>query len=706
MTENVLKKLDEHIQCSICLDTYKNPKVLQCHHVYCRSCLLKILIGRLGIPLTYLECPNCRVRTHLPSGDVDELQSAFHMSGVLDIRNEIGKVEDFTSLKLLTTSLEEPASDFAKPSVCFCSDHGQEEVKLYCDFCAVTICFLCAINGGKHHRHQYSILSEAYMKYEKDIEASVTSLDDGVKGIAKLLDEIDAGSISIREREEALKKDIGDKFRELHDILNMRQTGLVGNMQGMTHRKLKVLSTNRDELETLQTKALRCQSVARVNLTSKNEAAVLKMKTEIAEQVEEVSSTLLLPHGLTFDMKTAGLVFKSSPELSEVCQKFGEFITSGSPNPLSCYITGSCDVAEVGEKALIWLHIVDSSGEPCSEDAPCSCTCDVMTKELEVCATSSYPGNVERVGISEYELSYIPTNCGSYEINVKVNGGHIKGSPFPILVTENRSKMGVPALKDVNGLGIAICPGSQEVVVTNICVSIYDCNGEHVFSFGKPGFRQGDLNKPYGLAIDDNGDIVVADHFNGRVQKFTMKGEFIASAGSTRIGLLKFDHPYDIAFNPNNKKLYVIDNTCVQILKPDLSYTRCFGRPGQRKGEFSTPHGIACDNFGNVYVADSGNHRIQVFTSGGKFLKLFGKHGSREGELGFPVALAIGNTGVLYVSENENHRVSVFTISGKFLSFLKNKTDSTVCRFVSPHGIAIDCNGVSYICDDKCIVKV
>jgi DNA-binding beta-propeller fold protein YncE len=92
------------------------------------------------------------------------------------------------------------------------------------------------------------------------------------------------------------------------------------------------------------------------------------------------------------------------------------------------------------------------------------------------------------------------------------------------------------------------------------------------------------------------------------------------------------------------------------------------GERSGKNGKFSFPWGVACDSTGNVYVADSGNNRIQVFTADMKFQRKFGCRGEGNGELDWPVGVAVDSRGMVFVSEDQNCRVSVFTTHGQFVA--------------------------------------
>lgn len=93
------------------------------------------------------------------------------------------------------------------------------------------------------------------------------------------------------------------------------------------------------------------------------------------------------------------------------------------------------------------------------------------------------------------------------------------------------------------------------------------------------------------------------------------------------------------------------------------------------------------------YVADSRNHRVQVFTAEGKFLRTFGSYGAGRGELNKPRNVAVDSSGFVYVSESENHRVSVFNSEGRFVSSFGQKGRGPG-QFYCPHGLAVDDSGV------------
>ena len=140
-----------------------------------------------------------------------------------------------------------------------------------------------------------------------------------------------------------------------------------------------------------------------------------------------------------------------------------------------------------------------------------------------------------------------------------------------------------------------------------------------------------------------------------------------------------------------------LGNYCVQVLNSNLTFSSTFGKNGSGKGQFNSPCGIACDSTGKVYVVDRCNNCIQVFTAEGKFLMMFGRRGNGRGELYWPVGVAIDASCTAYVSDRGCSRVSVFTSGGHFVT-------SFAEGLGPPGGLAVDDNGVVYVCYTNSVV--
>ena len=627
MAEEVIKKLEDQLNCAICLETYTDPKELQCFHVYCRQCLVKLVVrdqqGKLS-----LTCPTCRQATPIPANGVAGLQSAFHINRMLEIRDTFKEAKDPVA------NLENTEGDTTHPipprkDSSICSEHA-EELKLFCDTCGVSICYQCAIKGGKHHDHDYEPIRKAFEKCKKELTRSLEPMEGKLAAVNKALVELDKHCGEISDQREAIEENIHDSIRRLIETLEVRKTKLIDELHRKTQEKLKSLAVQRDQMEAIQVQLSSCLEFVWERVKTAHQGEVLKMKTNLVKQVKDLT-TAFQPDVLKPDPE-ANMIFSASPDATVMYQNYGQVCIQDSPSPSRCHAKGKgLEDAVVGEKSTAVMFAVNHEERPYNK--PLKSLQSELVSEI---TGATARGSVEKKELNLYEISYQPILKGRHQLHIKVDEQHIRGSPFTLAVKSPVEMIGAPILTIggvVTPLGVTVNQRG-EVVVTEEkghCVSIFSPSGEKLQSFGTHSTDQGQFKCPCGVAVDGDGNILVVDTNNNHIQKFTVDGQFLTAVGTRGDRPLQFYNPCGIAFNTSNNKVYVLDtsNNRVQVLNSDLIFSSTFGRQGSGKGQFSYPWAISCDSTGNVYVADSGNNRIQVFRAKGQFLRTFGRRGQR-----------------------------------------------------------------------------
>jgi sugar lactone lactonase YvrE len=227
--------------------------------------------------------------------------------------------------------------------------------------------------------------------------------------------------------------------------------------------------------------------------------------------------------------------------------------------------------------------------------------------------------------------------------------------------------------------------------------------------------RPFELNQPYGIAVDSEGKLYIADQKVGAIFIFSTDETknvdlikngvqahfvriiglamddndrlFVSDPGLRHILVFNKDHkaedvitdamaePGGIAIDTRNRFLYVADTELDQVLVYDadtLKLLRKIGTAGQKHtlttpGDFSKPAGVAVDAEGNLYVADTWNNRVEIFDADGQFIRTFGKSGDGPGYFSRPKGVAIDSDGHIWVADGMQDRVQVFNKDGQLL---------------------------------------
>ncbi len=240
----------------------------------------------------------------------------------------------------------------------------------------------------------------------------------------------------------------------------------------------------------------------------------------------------------------------------------------------------------------------------------------------------------------------------------------------------------------------------------------FTSGGEWVAHWGSYGTGEGQFGYytpyPYGIAVDSEDFIYVADAGNSRIQKFTSEGQFLARWTGFGTGNESFSSygPQGITMDSQGF-LYITDGgtCCIRKFTAQGQTMEKWGTCGTGPGQFRDPQGIAADSEGFLYVLDRENYRVQKFRTDGQFVTQWGKRGSADGEFNIPAdtaypGIAVDNRGFVYVSDRENFRVQKFTSDGQFVSKIPCYDPDDGITY-KPYGIAADSNGFLYAGDRK-----
>jgi DNA-binding beta-propeller fold protein YncE len=195
-------------------------------------------------------------------------------------------------------------------------------------------------------------------------------------------------------------------------------------------------------------------------------------------------------------------------------------------------------------------------------------------------------------------------------------------------------------------------------------------------------FSRAGLTWPAGLAVAADGNVYCSDEHECSISVFDPEATFPFPEGKPGEEALstwgvkgaapgQLSGPSGIVFDSRDN-LYVVDsrNDRVQLFTRDGQLLDGWGRSGTREGEFARPWGITIDTQGDVYVADWGNNRVQKFSPEGRYLMSFGGAQRGAGSLDHPAGVAVDSDGDVYVTDWGNGRVQIYEADGEVLATL------------------------------------
>jgi sugar lactone lactonase YvrE len=223
-------------------------------------------------------------------------------------------------------------------------------------------------------------------------------------------------------------------------------------------------------------------------------------------------------------------------------------------------------------------------------------------------------------------------------------------------------------------------------------VTVYDTDGNYLFSIGTGGSGIGQFSQARGVDFDSLGNIYIADSNNSRIQVYDNTGEYITTWGTPGTGEGEIMFIDGVAIDSNDN-IYLADSGNYKVMK----FTTAGVYLQTLASSFNWPRGLAVDAADNLYVTEMHGHQIQVFDDIGNQLSVFGSMGGGINQFNEPSGIAISPTnGKIAITDALNNRVQILAPGVRIENLipsadvLRNSDQLSLTSFVDPATPGID----------------
>ena len=694
-----MEKPFPHMTCGVCSKPYNDPRILSCLHSFCLQCLHHE-IEKSGSQQMF-QCPICEQNTSIPVGGASVLPQNLHLGFEVEVAGYMSKMvsnsevccdecvdgrnglavvfccmcrqflckhcrdHHSSSRKLSKHKIvgldQEGARQLhttMKPRDHYCSQRNHEDNKLnfYCETCSLLVCPHCTTLS--HKSHSVNEISTVAKTHQMEMTGA---LEDAKEVVTKLTGAIDENKRMI-EQVEISKRNaflaINQAFEILQQTLEERKKTLLSELEAISLSKTTALTLQKEQFEKMVGDIGHYTDMASQILQTHTDHEIVALggliPTELQATLKRVQTISLTPNqhsNISVSVETDDLVRQLS--------KLGE-IVAFIPSPSSSTWT-STSAAKVGTRYHVKVQCKTSKGEEYPHGGV-EVKGEMRSKTHNGAVVY---GEVEDHRDGTYTITLTPQTAGPHQLLITMDGQHVQNSPNDLDVRPKRDYHTLCNAQQVIQCNRPYCVaihdnGDIYVGSYDHCIYVFDQTGQLKNTIGSSGSGDGQFSYPSGISI--KGDVLyVADGGNNRVQKLTSSGKFLHKFGQ----------------HDSNNKLIVSDysNYRIQIFNENGGWLLTIDGNGSGNHSFQSPWGLDLDPQGNIHVAAHGSDTIKVFSKEGVYVRMYGDPNGPRG-------LAIDGEGYSLVSEYSGHCLSIYDPEG-------NKIH-TVGNLKNPWGTALD----------------
>ena len=273
MASTPLKDLKDQLNCTICFEQYKDPKILPCHHSFCKECLEKTLQKTGRRRTTILNCPICRKSVQLTDRGVQALPSSFFIDYLLELHQ---KMENF--------SINPVNSDNAWP----CPEHNKP-LELYCNNCDTVICQHCVTR--EHRGHVCDLAIEAFDKCMSPVHELLATLHSKIERVGLVSQALDKVESDVTAQYKTVKQQVNEVADELIMKIHMSRRNILSEVEACEQEKYTAINVEREKAREMRRKLKASEQSVKKVLNEGSKQKIMVSKNDMVRELELANDT-------------------------------------------------------------------------------------------------------------------------------------------------------------------------------------------------------------------------------------------------------------------------------------------------------------------------------------------------------------------------------------------------------------------------------
>lgn len=727
-----VQKIETLLRCPVCLDRYNNPRILPCQHTFCQSPCLE---GLINYQHKIIKCPQCRAEHHLPVSGSEGFPANITLSAFLDLRVSLTVHNNNTGNYCAICEQPSQTSNcfHCNKSVCAACKHAHSLqarnniLWLVGEIKKILPSMKSRINDVKQNavdlenskenvktniRNAFETFRRELQEREKNLLEQVETITQNELGVINMQQEkLELDFVSISSYCEA--------YDNVESLTDLSENDLVSVKQKCTEyiacitRAERVLAKNilsfqNDDLSTLR------NALAGFGRVSSGEIATSNnLNSNVSDN--EASRNWALPSAAWVVNTTRGNLSTGvyTPSWSLPSNLSPAASNVNVRNRIAPYMyrmdTNTSQVADIVQQ----MRMDESQQVTTTERTSMGRTAGrgrnrfLRSRESESVGSGFEQTNLRRTEDNAARLEFI--NAYDARDNLRVRhryignteqlGGFFALNGLSNAANVSRSVPPATAFEvsfDENNVGnVQRLQGSNNQAVftsSNVDSSGMDLNS--LQPINNPASTQNANAESQSVPVSGLGTSESASEIPLASSQIALNGLSISRMQNETRDLVA----------TNAVPTVSIENAIMTHYAESVNYKSkgevviLLGQNCLATDRFRNPCGIAVSVLGDIIVADSGQHRVQIFDCRGQYVRTFGCFGSGDGELNNPVGIACNKQGQIVVTDSANSRLLFFDRNGQYY----NKFDlsgSASGDLAKPVGVCVDNNGTNFVCD-------